>query len=51
MPVLNQLNSAPLYLICGIIILFVMLMSVLFMIRAWKAGVAIGMDKAKLRKT
>ena len=51
MSVLNQLNSAPLYLICGIIILFVMFMSILFMIRAWKAGIAIGMDRAALRKT
>ena len=51
MTVLNQLNSAPIYLICGVIILFVMFMSVLFMIRAWKAGLSIGMDKAKLRKT
>lgn len=51
MTTLNQLNSAPLYLICGVIILFVMFMSVIFMIRAWKAGLAIGMDKAKLRKT
>ena len=50
MSVLDQLNSAPLYLICGIIILFVMIMSIFFMIRAWKAGIAIGMDKAKLRK-
>ena len=51
MSTIELLNSAPLYLICGIIILFVMLMSILFMIRAWKAGIAIGMDRAALRKT
>lgn len=50
MSVLEQINSLPIYLICGIIILFVLLMSVFFMIRAWRAGVAIGMDKVKLRR-
>ncbi len=51
MSVLDQLNSAPMYLICGSIILFVLAMSVFFMVRAWKAGIAIGMDRAKLRST
>ena len=51
MSTMDLLNSAPLYLICGVIILFVMLMSGFFMLRAWKAGIAIGMDRAKLRKT
>ena len=51
MTVLEQMNSWPMYLICGAVILFVLAMSVFFMIRAWKAGVAIGMDKAKLRRT
>ena len=50
MSVLAQMNSLPMYLICGGIILFVLLMSVFFMVRAWKAGVAIGMDKVKLRR-
>ena len=51
MSVLDKLNSAPMYLICGSIILFVLIMSVFFMVRAWKAGIAIGMDRAKLRST
>lgn len=51
MTTMDLLNSWPLYLICGVIILFVMMMSVFFMIRAWRAGIAIGMDRAKLRKT
>lgn len=50
MSVLEQMNSMPMYLICGIIILFVLTMSVFFMVRAWKAGVTIGMDKVKLRR-
>ena len=51
MSTLDLLNSWPLYLICGSIILFVMVMSVFFMLRAWKAGIAIGMDRTKLRNT
>ena len=47
---LNQLNSSPLFLISGIIILFVACMSVFFLIRAYKAGIAIGMDKVKLKR-
>ena len=48
---IQQLSTAPLFLICGCVILFVMILSIFFMIRAWKAGIAIGMDKTKLRKT
>ena len=48
MSVLSQLNSAPLYLICGLVILFVMAMSVFFLVRAWRAGLAMGLEKAKL---
>ena len=49
MGILDQLSSWPLYVISGVIILFVMVMSGFFMIRAWRAGIAIGMDRAKLR--
>ena len=50
MSILDQLSSWPLYLISGAIILFVMAMSIFFMVRAWKAGIAVGMDKDKLRR-
>lgn len=50
MNILDQLSSAPLYLITGVIILYVVAMSVFFLVRAYKAGVAIGMDKVKLRR-
>lgn len=46
---LDVLNSAPMYLICGLIILFVALTCVVFLVRAYKAGIAIGMDKKKLK--
>ncbi len=48
---LAKLNSAPLYLICGGIILFVAAVCVVFLVRAYRAGVAIGMDKGKLKRT
>ena len=48
---LAELNSVPLYAICGGIILFVLVVCVIFMIRAYKAGIAAGMDKAMLMRT
>jgi len=51
MNILDQLSSPPLYLISGIIILFVAGMSIFFMVRAYRAGIAIGMDKVKLKRT
>lgn len=51
MNILDQLSSTPLYLISGLIILFVAGMSIFFMVRAYRAGIAIGMDKVKLKRT
>lgn len=51
MTVLQTLSSAPMYLICGIIVLFVAAVCVFFMVRAYKTGLAIGMDKARLKRT
>lgn len=51
MNILSQLNSPLMYLICGGIIGFVALVSILFMVRAYRAGIAIGMDKTKLKRT
>ena len=50
MDIINQLNSLPLYLISGGIILFVMALCVFFIARAYRAGQAIGMEKARLKK-
>ncbi len=44
------LNSVPMYLICGLIIFFVAAVSALFLIRAYRAGKAIGMDPAVLKR-
>lgn len=51
MNILDQLSSTPLYLISGVIILFVVAFSIFFMVRAYRAGIAIGIDKAKLKRT
>ena len=50
MEILNLLNSTPMYLICGSIVLFVALVCVLFMVRAYRAGKRIGMDIAKMKR-
>ena len=50
MNILSQLNSPFLYLICGSLIGFVAVVCIVFMVRAWRAGLAIGMDKVKMRR-
>ena len=50
MSVLEQLSSGPVYLICGVIIAFVAAVCVLFLVRAWRAGLAIGMDREKMKR-
>ena len=50
MTILSQLNSPAMYLICGVIIAFVALVCVFFAVRAWRAGVAIGMDTTKMKR-
>ena len=46
-----ELNSPVLYAICGGIILFVAAVSLVFMIRAYRAGIKAGMDKSMLKRT
>ncbi|MBR6953779.1 MAG: DUF5058 family protein [Clostridia bacterium] len=50
MNTLEQLSGGTMYLICGAIVAFVAVVCVVFLIRAWRAGKAIGMDPAKMRK-
>ena len=47
---ISQLNSPSIYLICGAIIAFVAAVCVVFMARAYRAGLMIGMDRAKLNR-
>ena len=48
---ISQLNSVPLYLICGTIVAFVAAVCIVFMVRAYRAGITIGMDPVKLKRT
>ncbi len=50
MSILQQLNSIPMYAVCGGIVAVVAVICVIFMIRAYRAGKAIGMDTAKMKK-
>ena len=50
MSILSQLNSIPMYAICGGIVAFVAVICVVFIVRAYRAGKAIGMDPVKLRR-
>ena len=50
MSILSQLNSVPMYAICGTIIAFVAVVCVVFLVRAWRAGKAIGMDTTKMKR-
>ena len=50
MTILSQLNAPPIYLICGGIIAFVAVLCVVFLVRAWRTGVALGMDKTKMKR-
>lgn len=45
-----NVNHPILFLIVAIIILFVLAQSVFFLVKAWKRGKEIGMDKKKLRR-
>lgn len=48
MSILSNLNSPPIYAICGGIVAFVAVVCVVFMVRAYRAGVALGMDRKRM---
>lgn len=48
--ILSQLSSPTVYLICGTIVAFVAAACVVFAVRAWRTGKAIGMDPAVLKR-
>ena len=50
MSLLSRLNAPFMYLLCGGIILFVALVCVFFMLRAYRAGKALGIDTAKMKR-
>ena len=50
MTVLDQLNGGGVYLICGSIVAFIAVVCVIFMVRAWRAGKALGMDVTRMKR-
>ena len=50
MSVLEQLNGGGVYLICGSIVAFIAVVCVVFMVRAWRAGKALGMDVTRMKR-
>ena len=51
MNMLAKLNSPVMYIISGTIVLFVVIVCIIFMVRAYNAGKAIGMDVTKMKRT
>ena len=50
MSYIEAANALPLYLIVGVILLFIAALCVLFIIKSYRAGVRIGMDRKVLRR-
>ena len=47
--VLQQLNKGGIWLVCGVIVALIAVVCVIFIIRAWRAGIALGMDPVRMR--
>ena len=47
---LQRLNAPALYVLVGIAILSVAGMCVFFLVKSWRAGIRLGMDRAALKK-
>ena len=50
MNLLSQLNSPFMYLVCGGIVAFVAVLCLVFLVRAYRAGKAIGMDTGRMKQ-
>ena len=48
---LQAVNSPQLYAIVAVVLLVMTLMCVVFLVKSWRAGIKIGMDKKVLRRT
>lgn len=47
---ISQLNAMPFFLFVGGILLFISIMCIVFIIKSYRAGLAIGMDKSVLKR-
>ena len=48
---LSQVNSGWFYLITAVVLAYITILCVVFLVKSYRAGIKIGMDKAVLRKT
>ena len=48
---LSQVNAGVLYLIVGAVLAYITIMCVVFLVKSYRAGIKIGMDKKVLKKT
>lgn len=48
---LSQVNAGSLYLIVALVLTYITLMCVVFLVKSYRAGIKIGMDKKVLKKT
>ena len=48
---LSQVNAGVLYLIVGLVLAYITGMCVVFLVKSYRAGIKIGMDKKVLKKT
>ena len=48
--VLQQLNCGGIWLVCGCIVAVIAVVCVIFIVRAWHAGRALGMDPVRMRR-
>ena len=48
--VLQQLNRGEIWLVCGVIVAVIAVICVIFIVRAWRAGKALGMDPVRMRR-
>ncbi|MGL5329109.1 MAG: DUF5058 family protein [Peptostreptococcaceae bacterium] len=47
---MNVANGKVLFILCAIVISFVLIQSILFISKSWKRGLEIGLDKEKMKK-
>lgn len=48
---LSQVNAGPLYLLVALVLTYITIMCVVFLVKSYRAGIKIGMDKKVLKKT
>ena len=47
---LSMLNQAPMFIVTGVILLFITVVCIVFMVKSYRAGIKIGMDEVHLKR-